>query len=164
MLLFKMTIFSLFVWFSVADAGYIFKPCKCTADCAPHCSLVAALLAWQTSYLQSFIFQKIGYDKAAAVAKKAHKEGTTLKVNDNLKIPNLVHQDNYEKVLSFYYTKGWLWKFSIFVLINLYSSYLVLDRANNLFDYTTSTIIQLERSAVRQFERTLFYQALIWLH
>jgi len=27
--------------------------------------------------------QKIGYDKAAAVAKKAHKEGTTLKVRIN---------------------------------------------------------------------------------
>jgi len=26
------------------------------------------------------LFQKIGYDKAAAVAKKAHKEGSTLKV------------------------------------------------------------------------------------
>ena len=26
------------------------------------------------------LFQKIGYDKAAAVAKTAHKEGTTLKV------------------------------------------------------------------------------------
>lgn len=28
-----------------------------------------------------FVFQKIGYDKAAACAKKAHKEGTTLKAS-----------------------------------------------------------------------------------
>lgn len=27
------------------------------------------------------LYQKIGYDNAAAVAKKAHKEGCTLKVN-----------------------------------------------------------------------------------
>lgn len=29
------------------------------------------------------LLQKIGYDNAAAVAKKAHKEGSTLKVNDS---------------------------------------------------------------------------------
>lgn len=27
----------------------------------------------------SFVFEQVGYDKAAACAKKAHKEGTTLK-------------------------------------------------------------------------------------
>ena len=31
-------------------------------------------------YGHQLLKQKIGYDKAAAVAKKAHKEGTTLKV------------------------------------------------------------------------------------
>ena len=31
-------------------------------------------------YGRQLLKQKIGYDKAAAVAKRAHKEGTTLKV------------------------------------------------------------------------------------
>lgn len=36
------------------------------------------------------LFQKIGYDNAAAVAKKAHKEGSTLKVM----LPSLICVDS----------------------------------------------------------------------
>lgn len=34
--------------------------------------------------------QKIGYDNAAAVAKKAHKEGTTLKVTFTFVFPAML--------------------------------------------------------------------------
>ena len=41
---------------------------------------------------------KIGYDKAAAVAKKAHKNGTTLR-NEVIKA-GLINEKEYDKIMS----------------------------------------------------------------
>ena len=41
---------------------------------------------------------KIGYDKAAAIAKKAHKNGTTLK-NEVIKA-RLINEKEYDKIMS----------------------------------------------------------------
>ena len=40
---------------------------------------------WNTLLITEscYLFQKIGYDNAALVAKTAHKEGSTLKVRDS---------------------------------------------------------------------------------
>tara|TARA_A100001388_G_C28291265_1_gene276605 strand:- start:203 stop:469 length:267 start_codon:yes stop_codon:yes gene_type:complete len=41
---------------------------------------------------------KIGYDKAAAIAKKAHKNGTTLK--DEVIKAGLINEREYDKIMS----------------------------------------------------------------
>lgn len=43
-------------------------------------SILSNLQLFEFELILVLVFQKIGYDNAAAVAKKAHKEGTTLKV------------------------------------------------------------------------------------
>lgn len=50
-----------------------FQPCF-------HFSILSNLQLFEFELILVLVFQKIGYDNAAAVAKKAHKEGTTLKV------------------------------------------------------------------------------------
>ena len=65
---------------AVPDACYIIEPCKFTGFFTFHVSLRCIVFDKFHEIYINIIYQKIGYDKAAAVAKKAHKEGTTLKV------------------------------------------------------------------------------------
>lgn len=64
---------------AVANADYILESCKFLLSIRVY---IAKLCTLEYSYSDTLLLllQKIGYDNAAAVAKKAHKEGSTLKV------------------------------------------------------------------------------------
>ncbi|PKA58401.1 Fumarate hydratase 2, chloroplastic [Apostasia shenzhenica] len=65
----------------LGDASYSFER-NCVRGIQANCERIAKLLhesLMLVTSLNPIYEQKIGYDKAAAVAKKAHKEGTTLK-------------------------------------------------------------------------------------
>jgi len=61
----------------LADASRSFAD-NCVAGIQANPARLRALMA-QSLMLVTALSPKIGYDKAAAVAKKAHKDGTTLK-------------------------------------------------------------------------------------
>lgn len=61
----------------LGDAASSFEK-NCVLGIKPNCERISKLLH-ESLMLVTSLNPKIGYDKAAAVAKKAHKEGTTLK-------------------------------------------------------------------------------------
>lgn len=69
-------VFSFFIHLSVTNVGHILEPGKFPPALSRH--LLNFPMRLELNLI--CLFQKIGYDKAAAVAKTAHKEGTTLKV------------------------------------------------------------------------------------